>query len=110
MSEWQREKLVWDPVYLDKICAIALQYIQENTYWRLNEDGEPFPEGVDLFQSGDMLFKEVSAVGGVIIFRVPYAEHTNAKWKWAAIPPQRLEEFYQEIQPLVDAGLSNVPA
>jgi len=107
-SEWQPEKLIWNSADIDEICKVALRYIQENSVWRINEEGDPLPDGVTLFDSGDMLVKEVGILGGVIIFRVPYAEYTNAKYKWAGIPPQRMEEFLQEIQPLVNRALSNV--
>lgn len=109
-SEWQREQLVWDPVYVDKICEVALRYIQENSQWKINGDGDPLPDGVDLIDTGDMLIREVDVYNGMIIFREDQAEHTNKKYRWANIPPQRWEEFLQEIQPLVDKGLSNVPA
>lgn len=109
-SEATPERLVWDPVYVDEICKVALRYIQENSEWRLNEDGDPLPDGVDLIDTGDMLIREVTVHGGMIIFREDHAEVTHQKYKWAGIPPQRWEEFLQEIQPLVDAGLSNVPA
>jgi hypothetical protein len=108
-TKWKDELLVWNPQQSDDLLRIWLRFVQENVEAGYNADGRRLPPGVDIYETGDLLYLRVTITGGRLTFPVDYAEIVEAKYHFAGIPPNRWNAFLTEIKPFMIRGLSNRP-
>ena len=87
----------------DVLAALLVEQIRA----RLDMNGNPFPAGVDLVASGDLL----RSIRGVVVngepaaeVGVPYAGAVNARYGFAGICPQYQSELEKRLQPIINRG------
>lgn len=108
------EDLIISAEALEKVGRLMLSYIQrQSNELRLDAKGKPFPQGVDLYESGNLLHKQVEvkvdAVKGLVdlIFNAPYADEVASRFDFVGICPQLLPQFLEEAEAIIVAGITS---
>lgn len=104
------DDLVASEECLLKLGQLYLRYIQESAKEGINADGEPLPKHVDLYRTGNLLYRDVSfrvsAWSVEVQFNAPYAADVEKRFHFNGIPPQKMAQFLEECSVIVANGVS----
>lgn len=92
---------------LEKIGKVICDTIRDQALSGINADGETFPTGVDIMDTGALLAsieERVSSEGLEVACTVPYAVFVDNRYHFFGVAPQTLPTLYQRLQPIVEAG------
>lgn len=95
-----------DEATLREIGERYLRAIQQNVKEGMNAEGKPLPRGVDLYRSGNLLYRDVSVTvnppraGVTVDFNADYAKKVDDRFNFIGLPPAKREQFLEELASL----------